>query len=93
VWCAQWFVLHGDRNCCCVLPSIRVVDPFSGGGDEFVPYSRVWCEVDVVARDFKRGLRLKGGSARLPGGCGTRPSLCRMFVGVEGVYGVLVVLC
>ena len=93
VWCAQWFVLHGERNCCCVLSSIRVVDPFSGGRDEFVPYSEVWCEVNVVARDFTRGLHFGGSSARLYGGRGTPPSACRVFVRVEGVYGVLVVLC
>ena len=94
VWCARWFVLHGERNCCCMLPSIRVINPLlRGGGVEFVPYSEGWCEVNVVARDFKRGLRLGDGSARLHGGRGSPPSLCRMFILVKGVYFVLVMLC
>jgi len=92
VWCARWFVLHGERDCCCMLPSILVVDPLVREGVEFVSYREGWCEVNVVAHDLRYGLRLGDGSARLHGGCGTPPSLCRMFR-VEGVYGVLVVLC
>ena len=94
VWCARWFVLHSGRACCCVLPSIRVVDSLlRGGGVEFVLYSEVWCEVSVVARDFTRFLHLGGSSARLRVGRGTSPTSYRMFVRVKGVYCVLVVLC
>ena len=94
VWCARWFVLRGERNCCGVLPSIRMVDPLlKGSGVEVVPYSEGWCEVTEVARDFKRGLRSGVGSARLDGGRGTPSSLCRMFIRIKGAYGVLVLVC
>ena len=87
-------MLCSERACCVALPPIRVVDPMlRGGGVGLVPHSGGWCEVNGVARDFKRGLRLGDGSARLHCGRESPPSLCRTFIRVKGVYGVLVMLC
>ena len=92
--CERRFVLRSGRTCCFVLPPIRVVDPMlRGGGVGLMPHSGGWCEVNEVARGFKRDLRLRDGSARSHCGRESPPSLCSTFIRRRGVYVILVMLC